>query len=396
MKLGIENLIDNSELRKRLKNKRLGLVAHPASVTSSLIHSAIALPAAGIPIAAAFGPQHGIRGEKQYNMEENQDEMKSEFSFPVWSLYGKTRRPSEESLRDLDIVLFDLQDVGTRVYTFLTTMKYMMEACAKFKKELWILDRPNPAGRTVEGTILEKDFESFVGAGPLPMRHGLTLGEAALWMRDHFKLDVQLEVVKNLDYSPNKKGEWGWPSEMPWVNPSPSVPNLSMVRAYPGTVMLEGTWLSEGRGTTHPLELVGHPEFKTKDVIKKMHQIAPEWMKSCILRECYFEPTFDKHAKKLCAGFQIHLDIPRFNPEEFKPYRLMAACFKAVKQLQPDFELWRDFHYEYEKDRLAIDLITGSEILRKWVDDPSATPSDLEKLLNQDESAWAKQSKWIY
>ena len=365
----------------------MALLAHPASVTRDLVHSLDALAQAGLTLTVAFGPQHGLRGDKQDNMVESPDFTDPVHRIPVFSLYGEVRRPTDAMMSSFDVLLVDLQDLGCRVYTFITTLLYVLEAAAKHGKEVWVLDRPNPAGRPVEGTKLLAGWESFVGAGPLPMRHGLTLGELARWFVATRKLDVACEVVAMQGWQPAAAPGFGWPTDRAWVNPSPNAPSLSMARCYPGTVMLEGTTLSEGRGTTRPLELFGAPGLQARALAARMSALAPDWLRGCRLRECWFEPTFHKHAGKLCAGLQVHVEGPAYDHAAFRPWRLMALAFKALRALIPDYALWRDFPYEYEK-RLAIDVINGAELLRAWVDDPSATPADLEALAGADERAW--------
>jgi uncharacterized protein YbbC (DUF1343 family) len=388
LKFGIDRLLEDRALQKRLKGRRLALLAHPASVTKDLVHSLDALCQTELRLTAAFGPQHGLRGDKQDNMVESPDFTDPVHRIPVFSLYGEVRRPTAAMMDNFDVLLVDLQDLGCRIYTFITTLLYLLEAAAQHQKEVWVLDRPNPAGRPVEGTRLLAGWESFVGAGPLPMRHGLTLGEAARWFIHKLKLDVEYKVVTMQGWDPRRAPGFGWPlGERAWVNPSPNAPNLSMARCYAGTVMLEGTTLSEGRGTTRPLELFGAPDLKPRELIAKMNALAPEWLQGCKLRECGFEPTFHKHAGKLCAGVQIHVEGPAYAHEAFRPWRLVALVFKALRSLSPGYELWRNFPYEYDK-RLAIDIINGGELLRRWVDDPNATPGDLEALARPDEAAW--------
>ena len=390
MKFGIDRLIEEPALRKSLAGKRIALLAHPASVTRDLMHSLDALAALKeINLTAALGPQHGLRGDKQDNMIESADFTDPAHGIPVFSLYGAVRRPTAAMMDSFDVLLVDLQDVGCRIYTFITTLRYVLEAAAQHEKSVWILDRPNPVGRPVEGLCLRPGWESFVGAGPLPMRHGLTLGELAKWFVRTLKLDVECEVITMEGWNPAAAPGYGWPlGERSWVNPSPNAPNLSMARCYAGTVMLEGTTLSEGRGTTRPLELFGAPDIDPRALLKKMASLAPEWLRGCRLRECWFEPTFHKHAGKLCAGIQVHVDGPGYDHEWFRPWRLMALAFKALRILRPDYDLWRDFPYEYEHDRLAIDLINGSELLREWVDDQVAMPDDLNAAAILDEKSW--------
>ena len=388
MNFGIDRLLEDRALRKRLEDRRVALLAHPASVTRALVHSLDALAGAGLKMAAAFGPQHGLRGDKQDNMIESPDFVDPVHRIPVFSLYGEVRRPTPAMMESFDVLLVDLQDLGCRVYTFITTLLYVLEAAAQHDKEVWVLDRPNPAGRPVEGTRLRPGWESFVGAGPLPMRHGLTLGELARWFIASRSLELECTVVPMEGWQPAAAPGFGWPlGERAWVNPSPNAPNLSMARCYAGSVMLEGTVLSEGRGTTRPLELFGAPDIDPRALAAKMRSLAPHWLRGCVLRECWFEPTFHKHAGKLCAGLQIHAEAPAYVHADFRPWRLMALGFKALRALRPERELWRDFPYEYEK-RLPIDVINGGPQLREWVDDPAAAPQDLEALAGADEKAW--------
>jgi uncharacterized protein YbbC (DUF1343 family) len=390
MKLGIERLLTEPALREPLKGQRLALLAHPASVTRDLTHSIDAIAALPeLRLSAAFGPQHGLRGDKQDNMVESPNYIDPRWGIPIYSLYGEVRRPTEEMMASFDVLLVDLQDLGCRIYTFITTLRYVLEAAAAHGKSVWVLDRPNPAGRPVEGLTLQVGWESFVGAGPMPMRHGMTMGELGHWFIDTLGLTVDYRVITMSDWAPESAPGFGWPTERSWVNPSPNAANLSMARAYAGTVMLEGTTLSEGRGTTRPLELFGAPDIDANRVIEDMRRTAPQWLKGCVLRSCFFEPTFHKHAHQLCAGVQIHVEDPsHYDHQAFQPWRLQALAFRAVRMQQPDYPLWRDFPYEYEHDRLAIDLINGGPGLREWVDDLSAPPEALEALAARDEAAW--------
>jgi uncharacterized protein YbbC (DUF1343 family) len=392
MKFGIDRLLADPGLRAPLEGKRVALLAHPASVTQDLRHSLDALAdCPGLKISAAVGPQHGLRGDKQDNMVESPDFTDPIHNIPVFSLYGEVRRPTGQMMGTFDTLLVDLQDLGCRIYTFITTLLYVLEAAAEHGKSVWVLDRPNPAGRPIEGLTLRPGWESFVGAGPMPMRHGLTLGELGLWFIDRFKLDVDYRLIKMEGWEPDAAPGFGWPlGERIWVNPSPNAPNLWMARAYAGTVMLEGTTLSEGRGTTRPLELFGAPDIDARMVIAEMRRLAPEWLEGCQLRDCWFEPTFHKHVGKLCSGVQIHTEGPAYGHDSFWPWRLQALAFKAIRRLYPSYELWRDFPYEYELGKLAIDVINGSPLLREWVDDPAATPQDLDALTLPDEQAWAE------
>jgi uncharacterized protein YbbC (DUF1343 family) len=392
MKFGIDRLLSEPELRRPLQGKRVALLAHPASVTADLTHSLDALAACdGIRLTAAFGPQHGLRGDKQDNMMESPDFNDPVLGVPVFSLYGEVRKPTDASMDTFDVLLVDLQDLGCRIYTFVTTLLYVLEAAARHGKAVWVLDRPNPVGRPVEGLTLLPGFESFVGAGPMPMRHGLTMGEMGRWFIAHYGLDVDYRVVEMAGWDPHAGPGYGWPlGERAWVNPSPNAPNLSMARAYAGTVMVEGVTLSEGRGTTRPLELFGAPDIDARAVIAEMRAFAPQWLAGCILRDCWFEPTFHKHVGQLCNGVQIHTEQPSYDHAAFRPWRVQALGFKAIRRLYPDYPLWRglEFKYEYTEGHLAIDVINGGPALREWVDDPAAAPADLDALTTPDEAAW--------
>jgi uncharacterized protein YbbC (DUF1343 family) len=398
MKFGIDRLIEEPELRRPLAGRRVALLAHPASVTRNLVHSLDALAAAGdVRLSAAFGPQHGLRGDKQDNMVESADFTDPLHGIPVFSLYGTVRRPTAAMMDTFDVLLVDLQDVGCRIYTFVTTLRYVLEEAAAKGKAVWVLDRPNPIGRPVEGMKLRPGCESFVGAGTLPMRHGLTLGELARWFVAGLRLDVDCQVIPMERWEPANPFGYGWPvGQRTWINPSPNAPNLWMARCYPGSVMLEGTTLSEGRGTTRPLEVLGAPDLDVPALLAEMRALAPAWLRGCRLRPCWFEPTFHKHVGKLCAGFQVHVeDAAYYDHETFRPWRLYALAFKALRRLRPDYEIWRDFPYEYERDRLAIDVINGSDLLRRWVDDPAASPADLDALTVPDETAWLTERKAV-
>src|SRR5574343_563637 len=352
IQFGLDRLIADPALRRPLAGKRLALLAHPASVTADLTHSLDALATLpDLKLTAAFGPQHGLRGDKQDNMVESPDFLDPQLGIPVFSLYGEVRRPTDA----------------------------MME--------------------TFDGLTLREGWESFVGAGPMPMRHGLTMGELGRWFIATLKLDVDYRVIAMQGWQPEAAPGYGWPlGERTRINPSPNAPNLWMARAYAGTVILEGTTLSEGRGTTRPLELFGAPGIDARAVLAEMRAFAPHWLAGCRLRECWFEPTFHKHAGKLCNGIQIHVEDAAYEHAAFQPWRLQTLAFKAIRRLYPDYPLWRDFAYEYEHDRLAIDLINGSPLLREWVDDPAATPQALDEPATTDEQQWraAREPFLIY
>ena len=391
MKTGLDRLLEDASLRAPLIGKRIALLAHPASVTPDLTHAMDALTALGdLRLSAAFGPQHGLRGDKQDNMVESDDFTDPLLNIPVFSLYGEVRRPTGQMMSTFDTILIDLQDVGCRIYTFITTLLYVLEEAAKTGQAVWVLDRPNPAGRPIEGLTLREGWESFVGAGPIPMRHGLTLGELGHWFIRHYKLDVDYRVIEMEGYDPDG-ADHGWPTDRIWINPSPNAANVNMTRAYAGTVMLEGATLSEGRGTTRPLEMFGAPDIDARAVLAEMRHFAPQWLGGCILRECWFEPTFHKHVGSLCHGVMIHAEGSGYDHQAFKPWRVQALAFKAVRRLYPDYDLWRDFPYEYAFGKLPIDVINGGPDLRLWVDDQVSVAADLDALAVPDERAWEKE-----
>src|SRR5580704_10773817 len=395
MRFGIDRLLTEPALRKPLVGRRVALLAHPASVTQRLTHSLDALAGcADLTLSAAFGPQHGLRGDKQDNMVESADFRDPALGIPVFSLYGEVRRPTDAMLETFDVLIFDLQDLGCRIYTFITTLRYVLEAAARTGKSVWVLDRPNPAGRPIEGLRLRPGGESFVGAGPLPMRHGLTLGELGRWFVAALKLDVDYRVIEMEGWAPDAAPGYGWPlGERAWINPSPNAPNLWIARAYAGTVMLEGATLSEGRGTTRPLELFGAPDIDARAVIAEMRSLAPHWLAGCALRDLWFEPTFHKHVGQLCAGVQFVTEGPAYDHAAFRPWRAQALAFKAIRRLYPAYDLWRDFPYEYELGKLPIDVINGSPLLREWVDDGAAAPADLDALTFPDEASWEAERR---
>lgn len=394
MNFGIDRLLADPSLRGPLAGRRVALLAHPASVTADLTHSLDALAACGdVNLTAAFGPQHGLRGDKQDNMMESPDFVDPVHGIPVFSLYGEVRRPTDASMDTFDTILIDMQDLGCRIYTFITTLRYVLEAAAAHGKSVWVLDRPNPVGRPVEGLTLLPGWESFVGAGAMPMRHGMTLGELGHWFVATLGLDVDYRVIAMEGWAPEAGPGYGWPTDRVWINPSPNAPNIAMARAYPGTVMLEGTTLSEGRGTTRPLEIFGAPDIDARAVVDAMTRMAPEWLAGCKLRDIWFEPTFHKHVHQLCAGVHIHAEGPSYDHRAFRPWRVQALAFKAIRALRPDYALWRDFPYEYEFGKLAIDVINGGPGLREWVDDEAAAPADLDRAAAEDEARWIDERR---
>ncbi len=390
MKFGIDRLVEEAHLREALRGREVALLGHSASVTDDGRYTLDALMQCGdLRLTAVFAPQHGFYGEKQDNMIESEDFVYPRYGMPVFSLYGKVRRPTPAMLDTFGVLLVDLQDVGARVYTYTTTLFYMLEACAVTGKEVWVLDRPNPGGRPVEGSLLRPAWESFVGAATLPMRHGMTLGELARWYIEEKKLDLDLKILTMEGYDPLAAPGYGWPlAERSWIPPSPNIPALSTVRSYPGTVLIEGTTLSEGRGTTTPFGVIGAPGLDPETLLKKMRDTRPEWLEGATLLPCHFEPVFDKHSGMLCAGISILTDNRHYHHEQFRPYRLTALFLKTLRETYPDRELWREFPFEYETERPAIDLLSGSPFLREWVEDDQAGPGDLEDYLSKDETAW--------
>lgn len=394
VRIGLEQLLRNTKLKHELKSRRVAMVGHPASVDRKLQHSLDVLAAAGVNLTCAFGPQHGLRGEKQDNMIESADFFDRKYNIPIFSLYGEVRRPTKKMLDHFDVVLFDLQDVGCRIYTFLTTLFYVMEDCALAGKSVWVLDRPNPAGRVIEGNFLRPEFFSFVGGAEIVMRHGLTLGEAGLWYLKNKKLDLDYRVIEMVGYQPKTEHKNGWPeSEFSWVNPSPNMPRLTTAHMYAGTVLIEGTRLSEGRGTTRPLEIIGAPRLDSEKWVSEIHKMIPRHLNGVRLRPCFFEPTYQKHKGELCSGFQIHIDQKSYSCKDFWPYRIVCAALKTLRQIHPDFDLWLQPPYEYEKLKMPIDILSGNSFLREWVDDDSSKWGDLEKFLIGDERLWAKMRK---
>ena len=392
---GIDNLIQDPKLSADLHAKRIGLVAHPASVTTSGEHSLDALITNHHQITSAFGPQHGLRGDKQDNMVESDDFIDPQHGIPVVSLYGTHRFPQPAMLSELDVVLYDLQDIGCRVYTYITTLRYFVEACAEHGVELWVLDRPNPAGRPVDGLYLEETEKSFVGCDVLPMRHGLTVGELASWFADQLSCQAP-RIVPMLGYDPRSLPGYGWPlTRQPWINPSPNASSLNMARCFSGTVLLEGTTLSEGRGTTIPLEVLGAPDLPVDELISAMD---PSLLSGVRIRSCCFLPTFHKHVGELCRGFQLHTDFTGYQHELFRPYRLVACLLKSLRQLRPEYDLWRHHEYEYETGRVPIDVINGGSLLRRWVDDDSSDANALIEKLNWTAADWQqrRQSYLLY
>ena len=413
MELGIERFIKEKKW-KALENRQVAFLGHSASVAKNH-KSSLSLILAHTPlkISCVIGPQHGFQSVQQANMITTEDEptrplelnlvlkgspkagelfrLPRSLSCPVFSLYSqKNRRLTKEMLSHFDALILDLQDVGCRVYTYLTTLFYILEDLKDTGKELWILDRPNPAGRKIEGTGLNMDFASFVGAGPLPIRHGLTLGEVALWYCSVKSLSVNLKVIKMSQYFP---AQTPWPSQLPWILPSPNMVDRECALCYSGTVLLEGTNISEARGTVFPLKAFGFPEMKVEDILWLMWKTKPQWLKGCVLRKEFFIPQFDKWAKQICPALRIYIGPSLKDKTCFFPYRLVSLFLKCLKKIQPDFNWKKAPPYEYEYKKWPIDILSGDDFLRKWVEDPDSVPEDLEKRLLSEEQLWQEHRK---
>lgn len=355
---GIDILL--RERKQLLRGARVGAVVHPASVLPDLRHTADALlDESAFHLVSLFGPQHGARGEKQDNMIESRFYRDPGTGLPVHSLYGETRFPTEEMLRDVDVLVYDLQDVGTRVYTFIHTMAYCMQACARYRKPMIVLDRPNPInGEQVEGNVLDPGFSSFVGLYPIPMRHGMTPGELALLYNTEFGIGCDLTVIPMRGW---RRSYWFDQTGLPWVLPSPNLPTLESATVYPGMVLLEGTMLSEGRGTTRPFEIFGAPYIDPRALAEKLIQTE---LQGVWFRPVYFEPTFQKFAREMCGGCQIHVR----DRSRFEPFSTGIAVLVAVKTLYPDSFQWRQPPYEYEFEKLPIEILCGGDAIPRQID----------------------------
>ncbi|MEW6117270.1 MAG: DUF1343 domain-containing protein [Nitrospirota bacterium] len=350
----------DKEWPRILRGARVGLLVHPASVDRRLDHATdLFLKCKKFEMRAFFGPQHGIRGETQDNMIEWEGFTDKRTGLPVYSLYGQTRKPTPEMLAGVDVLAIDMQDVGARYYTFIWTMELCMQACLEAGRSVVVLDRPNPIGGTlVEGPVLDQSYASFVGQRPLPVRHGMTVGEIALYLKETFYPELDLHVI------PVK----GWKRKvlfdktgLPWVLPSPNMPTLDTAVVYPGMCLLEGTMLSEGRGTTRPFEIFGAPYIDPEALVKRLKEYK---LPGAVFRPVFFQPTFQKHAGMLCGGAQIHVT----GREEFRPFKTAVAVLKAVYDLYPDDFLWKQPPYEYEAEKMPIDILAGTDRLRKEIE----------------------------
>ena len=349
VRLGIEVLLDRE--CSLLRGARVGCVVHPASVLSNLRHTADVMAGRSeFRLVSLFGPQHGARGEKQDNMIESEAYRDPDIHLPVHSLYSKTRRPTPEMLEDIDVLVYDLLDAGTRVYTFIYTMANCMQACAQSRKKFIVADRPNPiSGEAVEGSLLDAAYSSFVGMYPLPMRHAMTVGELARLFNTEFALGCDLTVVPMDGW---KRRYWFDDTGLPWVQPSPNLPTLDSAVVYPGMVLLEGTNLSEGRGTTRPFEYVGAPFITAREYADRLNALGLPGVR---FRAAHFQPTFQKWAGSMCGGVQVHV----LDRERFEPYLTGIMVISTARRLWPDQFEWRQPPYEYEYAKRPIDLLCG-------------------------------------
>jgi uncharacterized protein YbbC (DUF1343 family) len=358
--LGSSNLVQSG----RLNGRRVGIVSNPASVDGDYQHIVDVLKRErGVTVGALFGPQHGFRSDVQDNMIETPHATDCARGVPVYSLYSETREPTAKMLEGLDVLVIDLQDIGARIYTYIYTMANCLRACARHGIEVIVCDRPNPiGGEAVEGPTLVGGYESFVGQFPIPMRHGLTIGEAARLFNEHFGIGARLEVVEMTGWSRHLYAD---ATGLGWVMPSPNMPTLDSAIVYPGTVLFEGTMASEGRGTTRPFELVGAPWVHAERLATAMN--AHE-LPGVHFRPAVFEPTFQKHAKTTCGGCQIHVRDRR----AFKPVLTGVALIQEIRAADPSAFAWRKPPYEYEHDKEPIDILAGSPALRTAIDDDAS------------------------
>ncbi len=365
VKTGLEVLIRNGH--PWTTDTRLGLLCNPASVDANFQHARDLL-VQRFPgqVKALYSPQHGFHAEKQDNMVESDHLVDAVTRLPVYSLYGETRIPTPQMLAPIDVLLVDLQDVGTRVYTFIYTLAYCLEAASAAGKRVLVLDRPNPVnGRDLEGNILETEWASFVGRFPIPMRHGMTIGEIARLFNDRFGAGASLEVIPMEGW---QRTMWFEDTGLPWVAPSPNMPTPQTAMVYPGQVIWEGTNVSEGRGTSLPFEICGAPFLSPSQILDF---IGGSRVPGAILRPCLFEPTSGKHAGRPCHGFQIHVTTP----DQYRPYTTSLKILQAILHHHADAFQWKSDPYEYEFEKPAIDLILGSQAVRERIQAMESIPA---------------------
>ncbi len=351
--LGIDRLLGAD--RSLIEGRRVGIVCNPASIDGALRHTVDRLvDDPGINVTAIFGPQHGFRSDLQDNMIETPHARDARRRVPIFSLYSETREPTAAMLGEIDVLVIDLQDVGTRVYTFVYTMANCMRAASKYGIPVVVCDRPNPIGGDVEGSLLQERFASFVGQYPIPLRHGMTIGELARLFNDEFRIGATLDVVPLKGW---RRSMYHDETGLPWVLPSPNIPTLDSAVVYPGAVLFEGTRLSEGRGTTRPFELIGAPWIDAERLSDEMNDRG---LPGVFFRAACFEPTFQKHARATCGGCQVHV----MNRQQFKPVRTAVELMAGFYRQNPARFPWREPPYEYEHDKEPIDILYGSDRLR--------------------------------
>jgi uncharacterized protein YbbC (DUF1343 family) len=383
VRTGLDRLLADEQRLARLRDARVGLLVNPTSVTAQLVHAIDALRSAGVAIVRIFGPEHGVRGEAQ-DMESVDGARDPVTDLPVVSLYGdsvESLAPEREDLDGLDIVLADIQDIGARYYTYAYTVGLLMEACGEADVEVWVLDRPNPlGGEVVRGDVVAPEFRSFVGMQPLATRHGMTLGELALFFARHCDWSCDLEIVEMQGWT---RDMWFDETGLPWVMPSPNMPTLETATVYPGQCLLEGTNLSEGRGTTRPFELFGAPWIEPRELREELETF--DEIEGVLFREISFRPMFQKHARTTCRGLQLHVT----DRDSFDSLATSYALLSVLLRLYPDAFDWRTETYEFVSDRLAIDLLLGDDTLRERLeagDDPIAlADADSERRATFDE-----------
>ena len=382
VKLGLDVLLDSRH--ELLAGNRIGLIVHPASINARFEYAAdLFFENDRIDLRALFGPQHGIHGETQDNMIEWQSFRDSRTGLPAYSLYGRTRKPTAEMLDDVDVLVFDVQDVGTRVYTFIYTMALAMEAAKKAGKRFIVLDRPNPInGVQIEGNLQENEFASFVGMYPIPMRHGMTIAELALMFNAEFGIGSDLEVIRMEGW---RRAMWFEETGLPWVLPSPNMPTVDTAVVYPGMVMFEGTEVSEGRGTTRPFEIIGAPYIERRRLVDNLNA---EQLPGCVFRPLHFEPTFHKFAGKLCGGLQVHVT----DRDSFKPVITGVAIIRAIRELYGDDFKWKQPPYEYVYDKLPFDIINGTAGVREMIE-AQVPVREIEASWQQDVAAFSERRK---
>ncbi len=382
VRTGLEVLVEDQ--KGLLSGARIGAVVHPASISRNFRHTAdLLLNEKAFQLVSLFGPQHGARGEKQDNMIESEFYRDPDTGLPVHSLYGDTRRPTHEMMEDVDVLLYDLQDVGTRVYTFIWTLAYCLEACASSDRQLIVLDRPNPInGLQVEGDILDPAYSSYVGLYPIPMRHGMTVGELALFFNGEFRMGCNLKVIPMEGWN---RSLWFEETGLPWVPPSPNIPTVDSAVVYPGMVLVEGTALSEGRGTTKPFELIGAPYIRPGQYASYLNGLG---LPGVQFRPTYFQPTFQKHAEKMCGGAQLHV----LDRDAFEPYLTGVAAITAARSLYPAHFAWRQPPYEYEYRKLPIEILCGGRRIPDLIE-AGAAPDQVREAWYSDVADFHRRRK---